>query len=375
MAVRWRKYFKECKSVQCNGKRSNQCPGDRPQACGGQAIEYRELNGRWVSKIFPDISKTQAKELLEEIKSNIRRKMVGLPTMAKIQTLAEYSQKYLEHQRGDKVNTLVSKQRAIKVLVQYLGNYPLDKITSFLVERFRVERKEKDDIKDSSINIDLQVLSHIFTIAIKEGIVSGNPCRDVKRLKTAQTRDRVLSGEEIALLLNLPQSKDRTIILTALFTGMRLNEVISLEWDSIDFGKGIISIVQSKTGKLVSIPLSEYLRNVLEAYRMHSTGGKVFESREITRAIASKYSIHFSLLFKSLGIINFTFHNLRHTFASLQADLGTGAIITKEMLGHTSLDMTLRYSHGGLDSKKKAIDMLTGHILSISENTKRAIAQ
>ena len=70
---------------------------------------------------------------------------------------------------------------------------------------------------------------------------------------------------------------------------------------------------------------------------------------------------------KTVGIDRFTFHNLRHTFASLQGDLGTGAITVKEMLGHSDLSMTLRYSHAGLDGKKRAIESFTNHILGMSK--------
>ncbi|MEP9410197.1 MAG: hypothetical protein HRF42_02120 [Candidatus Brocadia sp.] len=74
-------------------------------------------------------------------------------------------------------------------------------------------------------------------------------------------------------------------------------------------------------------------------------------------------------MFKDSGIHNFTFHNLRHTFSSLQAELETGAAVTKYLLGHSTLDMTLRYSLTELDSKKKTIQVLTDHVLSVNNNT------
>ena len=69
-------------------------------------------------------------------------------------------------------------------------------------------------------------------------------------------------------------------------------------------------------------------------------GGRVFESGEITNAIVIKYSEHFSQLFKSLGIHNFTFHSLRRSFSSLlQTELGTGTVIVQGMTGYSSLGM------------------------------------
>ena len=149
---------------------------------------------------------------------------------------------------------------------------------------------------------------------------------------------------------------------------MRLNEVIGLKWGDIDFSKGLISCVQSKTGKLVSIPLSSYLADELMQYKAGCNSGHLFEGRMIKKSLMTTYSNHFARLFKELGIFNFTFHNLRHTFASLQGDLGTGAVTVKDMLGHSDLSMTLRYSHAGLDGKKRAIEAFTNHILGMNES-------
>ena len=81
-----------------------------------------------------------------------------------------------------------------------------------------------------------------------------NPCKDVKRLKVTQTKDRVLSQSEIALLLDKLQGKDRLMVLVGLFTGLRLGGVLGLNWHDIDFIRKIISS-SHKTGKLVFMTL------------------------------------------------------------------------------------------------------------------------
>ncbi len=196
----------------------------------------------------------------------------------------------------------------------------------------------------------------VFNTAVNAGIVDTNPCQKVKWLKVSQVKDRILSGDEIARLLDMPEGKDKLMILTALFTGMRLNEVLSLAWNDVDFSKGIIHIYQSKTGKALEIPLSDCLKTSLEAYRPHSPGVKVFEARPITQRVVAGYSSHFSSFFKEMGICGFTFHNLRHTFASImQAECNIGAVTVQGMTGHASLGMLQKYSHTGLDNKRVAI--------------------
>ncbi|MCK6468637.1 MAG: tyrosine-type recombinase/integrase [Candidatus Brocadia sinica] len=383
MAVRLRKYFQQCKPIPCNGRQGKYCPGDRPKRSNGEykdcsawAIEYRELDGRWVSKIFPGIGKTQATELYEEIRSNIRRKMVGLPTIVRKPTFTEYASKtYLELCKNNKKNTFLLKKSGVNSLVKYLGTYSLDKITPFIIEKYRIDRKESDKVKDSSLNTEIAVLSHIFTTATKAGIVAKNPCQEIKRLKVTHSKDRILSGSEIALLLDRLQGKDRLVVLMGLFTGLRLGGILGLSWQDIDFRKGLITS-SHKTGKAVSIPLSDYLAEELLRHKDSNPGDRVFDSREITNAVVAEYSKRYSKLFKDMGIQNFTFHGLRHTFSSLlQGELGVGAVVVQGMTGHSSLAMLQRYSHTGLDNKRRAIEALTGHVLSKKPDACFAIAQ
>ncbi len=290
--------------------------------------------------------------------------MIGLPQTRKTPSLKDYTKKYLEFSKGDKENTLLAKKRAINVLAQYLGDYRLDKITTFIIEKFRIERREKDKVKDSVINQDIAILTHLYNTAIKEGVIDKTPCQNVKRLKTAQTKDRILSQPEIALLLEKLQGKDRLMILVGLFTGLRLGGVLGLSWANIDLNKGLITS-NHKTGKIISIPISDYLAGELLKWKEANTGDRPFTNGKITQNTIIRHSEYFSKLFNGLGIQNFTFHNLRHTFASiLQAELGIGAIVVQGMTGHSSLGMLQKYSHTGMDSKKIAINALTEHVLN-----------
>jgi len=206
-------------------------------------------------------------------------------------------------------------------------------------------------------------------MAIKAGLIDKNPCRDVKKVKIPQTKDRILSDAEIALLFEKLQGKDRLMVFVGLFTGMRLNEVLGLKWQNIDFGKGIITFQASKTGKFITIPLSQLLMDELREYQTTCTGDHIFEERELKHPVIVEYSLRFTGLFKGLGIHGFTFHNLRHTFSSiLQGELGIGAVVVQGITGHSSLGMLQKYSHSDLNNKKTAIDSLTGHVLNLTKN-------
>ena len=120
----------------------------------------------------------------------------------------------------------------------------------------------------------------------------------------------------------------------------------------------------------------DYLEGELLRYKGNNSGDRIFETRTLTHVIIVEYSERFSQLFKSLGIEDFTFHNLRHTFSSLlQGELGIGAVVVQGMTGHSSLSMLQKYSHTGLDNKQRAIRGLTDYVLSVNAKTTFAIAQ
>ena len=225
MAVRFRKYFKQCKGkrsegdrygkvivrgIECDGKRSKVCPEGVPSPCGRWLIEFFDDHKQWVSLSFKDVrSKKDAERRLSMFITDRERGKLSLPKKKAIPTLSAYGQTYLDFCKNDKENTYLLKLRMVTTLTRYLGGYPLDKITPFIIEKYRIERKEKDKVKDSSINIDIAILSHIYTVAIKAGIVYKNPCKDVRRLKVTPTKDRILIQSEIALLLDRQQYKYR----------------------------------------------------------------------------------------------------------------------------------------------------------------------
>ena len=87
MAVRFRRYHKQCRGIACNGKRSRLCPEGVLSQCGAWAIDFRHPDGRWVSKVYPDIkTKTEAEHFLSIIKTDILRNKFNLPCKKAIST-------------------------------------------------------------------------------------------------------------------------------------------------------------------------------------------------------------------------------------------------------------------------------------------------
>ncbi len=160
------------------------------------------------------------------------------------------------------------------------------------------------------------------------------------------------------------------MVLIGLFGGLRLGEMLRLKKGDIDFSKNLITLVQTKTGKLISVPISDFLAQELKEYKENCTDEYLFESGEINHSLVVKYSYHFTKLFKNLGIDCFTYHNLRHCFSTFQSDSGSDAFTTQSLLGHSSLAMTARYTHKQIEAKRNAIEGMTDYILVMSKKGK-----
>ncbi len=379
MAVRYRKYFNQCKLIKCNGRTGKYCPGDRPtnvqngsyRACGAYVVELFDENRKWQSLVFKDVrSRADAEKRLAVLIADRERGKLNLVTRKHIPTLAEYCLKYLELSRNDKENNLLRKKRVVNTLTKYMGDYRLDKITPFIIEKFRNERKTKDNIKNSSMNVDVITLNHIYSTAIREGLIEKNPCSDVKKLKIDQSKDRILSIHEISTLFENLNNKYRLMVMFGIFCGLRLGEVISLKWEDINFEEKMLIVKQFKTGKIVTVPLAGFLLEELLKYKITcNSKTHLFDTRRINAAIGSQYSKFFANKFIKFGIHGATFHTLRHSYATYQSQTGTDLTTTSSLLGHSSLAMTSRYSHSQLETKRKAVDSVSDFILdSIKKN-------
>jgi integrase len=379
MGARYRKHFSSCKDIKCKGKQGKHCPTEKPRRlngefkkCGAWIVELFDESGRWKARAFKDVkNKKDAETRFALLIGDRERGLLRLPKKTNVPTLAEYCMPFLENAKGGRENTYLCKKRVVKTLTKYLGNYKLDKITTFHIEKFRTDRTKADSVKNITINTDVDILSCILNRSVEEGIIDVNPCSKVKKLKVMQVRDRILTAEEIGHIQNsLKGTKDGLMILVALFGGLRLGEVLSLKWSDFDFVKAELTFVQSKTGKRLTNPIGDRLLKELAEYKESSKDERLFDSEDVNQKLVVRYSRHFSKLFKKLGIESFTFHNLRHCFASFLSDFGADAFTTQSFLGHASLSQTAHYTHKRMSAKHDTIKGVEKYIMDMTEETK-----
>lgn len=380
MAVRWRRYSKQCKSkkqggIECNGKRGKYCPVGVPNPCGGWAIGFRDQHGSWRSVVKPGFTKTEAKEAYAEIVRNIQRGLFDLPILQSMPrvTVEAYSKKYLEHIKGGvPENTFVNRRTAVNAIVRHLGGFEVSKLNVVLIQRFCTDIMQKDGAKASSVNQYCSVLRLILDMAVQERVIGSNPMQSFKRIKADKANKKVLTDKEINMILDesvLPAGWERMAILVGVFTGLRLMDVMALKWSNIDFQNATLTAIPQKTERVITLPLSSYLVSEFARYKESNTSKEdhLFYGGEISHQAGVKFSNHFIKLFKKIGMPDTSFHCLRHTNATRLTEIIQDVSVTSKLLGHANLNTTMTYIHRGIDAQKEAVEKFSNHVLSLKE--------
>jgi integrase len=252
-----------------------------------------------------------------------------------------------------------SKQGFIRQLSEAFGTLQLRRFNPMLLEQYQTERIQKGN-KYATVNRLIATLKHMFTKAVQWDMVEESVLkrvRQVKLFKENNRRLRYLSKEECLSLINACEPHLKPIVITALNTGMRKSEILNLKWDNVDLRHGFILLDITKNGERREIPINETLRGVLQGLIRRLDIPYVFYN-SVTGKPYQAIKRSFNRACRRAGIRDFHFHDLRHTFASHLVMAGVDITTVKELLGHKTLTMTLRYAHLAPSHKIKAMDML-----------------
>lgn len=238
----------------------------------------------------------------------------------------------------------------LKRLTMHFGGKTLDQITSEEVERFKGELASLR--AKATVNRHLECLKHLFNRAIRDGRARVNPVRAVPLFKLNNERVRYLSPEEEKTLFAIIPEPYYTFCLVAMHTGLRRSELLNLRRQDVDFRAGVITVQLSKHGQARRLPMNSVVRNALKSLPVRLDQLLLFPN-------CRNVSQRFKALTRKAGIDDLHLHDLRHTFASRLAMAGVQLLTIKELMGHRSVEMALRYSHLSPDHKLEAVERLT----------------
>jgi len=322
-------------------------------------IDYYVNGRRKREKIGP--SKRQALIVLQKRKVQIaERKFLDIQKHQKIK-FEKMGKLFLENYSKPNKRSWRRDEEIVGHLTDFFKGRQLHEIGSLDIEKY--ERKRREEVSPATVNRELSGLRNMYNRAIEWGIATKNPVKLVKFFHEDEGRLRFLEKEEIKRLYNVCPGYLRSIVVLAVCTGMRKGEILSLKWPDVDFRRKIITILKTKGQKKREIPIGVGISRLLLKQRKHPDNPYVF-CYEDGRRIGS-FKRAFKTALKRAEIEDFTFHDLRHTFASYLVMSGVDLKTVQEIMGHSSFTTTLRYAHLARNHKRRAMEIFDSRMDTI----------
>ncbi len=306
---------------------------------------------------YAGTTKTQAQRAKEKRRTEVLNEELGLSTKINNPRIEEFSAIFLERRKHMK--SIKRVDLSARTLLLFFKGMNMASIEASNIADFIRYRKSMG-VSNATVNRDLATLKCMYNYAIKWKDVLFNPMKDVDLLKEPDGRTRYLTLEEAKCLIKNSRDHIKPIIITALNTGLRLGELLNLQWSKVHLNNPenqYIELIKTKNNKTRFIPLNTVMIELLLRLKKESRSEYVFVNSwgERLRDLRTTFQ---NTLEKS-DIKDFRFHDLRHTFASHYLMSGGDLMSLKEILGHSSLKMVQRYAHLASTYKYKMINNLS----------------
>ncbi|HUX68646.1 MAG TPA: site-specific integrase [Terriglobales bacterium] len=255
------------------------------------------------------------------------------------------------------------------LLKELLGARSAETITPKDIDRELSKVAREREWSPASYNRFKAFVSLAFRLGIENEKVVVNPARSVRRRREDNGRIRWLSAEEEARIVAAIQDRypaELPAFLLALHTGMRRSEQYRLTWDCVDFVRSQLTIPKTKNGTIRYIPMDETATGALLALRDRGNGsGPVMVAAASGHGYTQGHALKtprewFASACKLAAVPDFTWHGLRHSFASRLVMAGAALRTVQELMGHKTIAMTCRYAHLAPQHQLDAVRLLDG---------------
>ncbi len=316
------------------------------------------------------------KDVSERLKVAMRDQQQGTLVTNDRQTVAQYLTRWLESSARPsvKVKTYEGYESIVRVrVVPGIGRLPLAKVTALDLHGLYADL-QRAGLSSRSANHTHRVLHRAFEQAVRWNLIPRNPCDGVTPPKARRSEMKVLSREQTNVLLDTTRDHPaHAFYVLAVTTGMRQGELLGLRWKDVDLdggklgvsqalqrqnGQGLVFVEPKTARSRRTIMLS---RRAVDALRHHRTRqleqrlligpdwrdqGLVFVNATGGPVDPSWQRAVFYAALSDAGLPAIRFHDCRHTAATLLLTQGVHPKVVSEMLGHTTITLTLdTYSH------------------------------
>lgn len=330
---------------------------------------YRSIYGKTYSEVKEKLLQIKARESFPEKESGLTVKKLfdewlsAKRTQTKASTYANYAFKVEKH------------------LIPAFGQLKIEKLTPSKVYDFIMEKRNQE-LSNKYIS-DLVIVLKNMTRYAARIYHCINAISDVELPKKEKHElDLYTKSEQNRLKVALLCKMDITklAIMLALYTGIRIGELCGLKWSDIDFKAKTVHIERTvqrirargntrRTELLIStpksqssvrtIPLPDFLIDMLKSFKPSNTDVFIItESIKFPDPRTMQY--RFKVLLSKIGLRDTKFHSLRHIFATNCIEVGFDVKTLSEILGHSTVEITLnRYVHSSMERKKQCMELLS----------------
>lgn len=299
--------------------------------------------------------KTDAQKWADDKEVELRQQKYFKYELHQKRTVADVIDRYLKSVLPTKPKSSSNQRVQLERWRKELGTDPLGTLTvaQIAAVRDKLASEKLPPGKPRSgptVNRYLAVLTHALNLACKEwGWIEHNPALAVSKFKESKPRDRYLTDDErIRLLQECEKSGNRylkTIVVLAISTGMRRDEVRFLKWSDLLLDQQKAIIRNTKNGETRSVPLHGPALIGLKQLHSQKPNGRQYVFTSHTKDEPIDFRTAFRVARRNAGLHDFRFHDLRHTAASYLAMSGATPTDIAAVLGHNSIAMAQRYSH------------------------------
>ena len=326
---------------------------------------FRKRSGSWQAivkkKGFGQLARTfdtkaEAEAWAKVAESEMVRGVFVSRAEAENTSLSEALDRYLREVSVNKKSHRTEKIYA-ETWKRALGSRSLASITSTDLAKYRDNRLK--EVSENMVRLELALLSHLFTIAIKEWGMTGltNPVFQIRKPKLPQGRDRRLLPGELDRILSASDSPVLSALVRfAIEAGARRGEISRMTWDLVDLKKRTAILSETKNGEKRTVPLSTEAVRILSGLARR-IDGKVWGMKpdSITQAFLRSLARARRLYEKECEerkekpdppyLVDLTFHDLRHEATSRFFEKGLNPMQVAAITGHKTLQMLKRYTH------------------------------
>jgi integrase len=323
-----------------------------------------EIGGRRIQESSGFRNKTAAIRAEAKRKTDLLERRAGFTKVKQPPKFGDFVEQFLKwSQQQHRPKTYELHSGNCKVLMRFFRGEWLDEITQGMVEDFKVTRiqekrwgkRKQIAVSGVTVNRALSTLRLIFNYAERCGFRVPNPVKHVTFFREAG-KTRIISPEEERAYLVGASQPLRDIARIMLDTGMRPEEVFRMEKTNIDFVQRTMLNPFGKTrAARRKLTMTDDVWSILKGRSVSSKGPFVFPSPDKpARPIGSVRKAHDAAVRRANIAPAFRLYDLRHTYASRAVMAGVDLPTLAALLGHTSVQMTMRYVHPAEEHKREA---------------------